>query len=114
MKKIKIFTLIASIGLCAAALFGCNKDMFDTNYTFDKAIVSIGNFPNPIVLDIKQWRDYDGEQIQLILSDDSVILVSSFNTILVKGEDSLIFKNVEEKSDFYGIYSESQRKKAEK
>lgn len=111
MKKIKIFTLIASIGLCAAAFFGCNKDMFDTNYTFNKAIVSIGNITTPIVLDIKQWCDYDGEQIQLILSDDSVILVSSFNTILVKGEDSLIFDKT---NNNYLDYVNSQRKKAEK
>ena len=115
MKKIKFFTLITTIGLCAAMLFGCNKDLFDTNYTFDKAIIYMGSNAIPMVLDIKQWKDYEGEQLQLILADDSIVLVSSFNTILVKGEDSLIFKNetAEGKSSFYNYrsYIESKAEK---
>ena len=59
--------------------------MFDTNYTFDKAIIQKGD--KEIIVDIESWTDYDGEQLQLELTDGSVILVSSYNTILVCTND---------------------------
>lgn len=95
MKKIKIAALIGAIILSATTLYGCNYDLIDTNHTFNKAIVNFNN--QIIVLDVKQWTDYDGEQLQLILRDGSVILVSSYNTILVNGdENSAIFEVVKE------------------
>ena len=66
-------------------LSGCgNMDMFDTNYTFDYAIVE---FPGEDVrkIEISQWKDYEnGEQIQIITKDGTVYLVSSFNCVLVR------------------------------
>lgn len=95
MKKTKIAALVGAIILSATTLCGCNYDLIDTNHTFNKAIVSINN--KTIVLDVKQWTDYEGEQLQLILGDDSVILVSSYNTILVNGdENSTIFEVIKE------------------
>lgn len=80
MKKFKI-----GIILCCAAttmvLSGCNRTFFDGNYTFDKAVIQRGGEEQ--VVDVKGWRDYEGEQIQLELTDGSVILVSSYNCILV-------------------------------
>lgn len=81
-KTIILITLIALI----ITLTACNKTMFDTNYTFDKAIIQKGD--KEIIVDIESWTDYeDGEQIQLELTDGSVILVSSYNTILVCTND---------------------------
>ena len=78
----------AILGLACATtilLTGCNKTIFDTNYTFDKAIVVIGT--ERYEYDIDEWKDYDGEQLQLKLTDGSTILVSSYNTILVSTND---------------------------
>lgn len=82
MKKIKI--VLALIIMAAAAIFltGCNKDIFDFQYTFDTAVITINGETK--VYSIQSWTDYtDGEQLQLILKDGSVILVSSYNTVLV-------------------------------
>ena len=79
--KKSIIAIVAA--LSCVSLSACNKDIFDFNYTFDKAIVSMNG--KAIELDIDQWTDYeDGEQLQLRLRDGSVILVSSYNTILVQ------------------------------
>ena len=58
-----------------------NKDAFDFNYTFDKAIVWVGE--EKMELDIESWKDYEGEQIQIKAADGKVYLVSSLNTILI-------------------------------
>lgn len=81
MKKLKIVLLIIIMIAGVMLLTGCNKDMWDTNYTFTKAITYIGN--EKIEIDIKQWSDYEGEQIQIIGKDGKIYLVSSFNTILI-------------------------------
>ena len=83
----RIIALICAVALMLTILVLCcscgNMDMFDTNYTYDRAIVE---FPGGDVktLTIKQWTDYeDGEQIQIITPDGTVYLVSSFNCILI-------------------------------
>lgn len=58
-----------------------NKDAFDFNYTFNKAITYIGD--EKIELDIESWKDYEGEQIQIVTSDGKVYLVSGLNTMLI-------------------------------
>ena len=58
-----------------------NRDAFDFNYTFDKAIVWVGE--EKIELDIESWKDYEGEQIQIKAADGKVYLVSSLNTVLI-------------------------------
>lgn len=85
-KLIIIFLLLivicCSVVLCGCN--GCNRQMFDTTYNYNKAYVKIGE--EWIDLEIRSWRDYDGEQLQLKLSDGSILLVSSFNCILYYGE----------------------------
>ncbi len=85
MKKIiAILTII--FALLAVTACG-NRDMFDTVYTYDYAIVS---FPDDTVekIKIKQWKDYeDGEQIQIATKDGTVYLVHADNCILVRESD---------------------------
>lgn len=87
--KNKIIRILIIIGillmyfLCVIPLTGCgNKDMWDTEYTFHKAICNIGGEYKTI--EIRQWKDYDGEQIQIIGKDGNTYLVSSFNCTLIK------------------------------
>lgn len=64
-------------------LAGCgNSTIIDTNYTFDKAIVKM---PGGEVKEfkIKQWADYDGEQIQITTEEGNIYLFSTFNCVLV-------------------------------
>lgn len=91
MKIVKIIIIAILIILTGIILSSCNRSIVDTNYTFDIAIISRAGGDQ--IVKIKKWKDYEGEQYQLVLEDDTVILVSSYNTILVNSKDgnSIIF-----------------------
>lgn len=77
--KIAIISIMTSI-----LLTGCNRQVVDSNYTFNRAIVIL-NDGTKMEIEIEKWRDYDdGEQLQIIGKDGKVYLVSSYNTILIK------------------------------
>jgi hypothetical protein len=82
MKK-RIITALILAGLILANCTSCgNKDTWDTNRTYDYAIVA---FPDgeTKTIKIKKWCDYEGEQLQIIADDGTVYLVSSINCVLV-------------------------------
>lgn len=64
-------------------LTGCgNKDIWDTNYTFDYAECYLnGEYQK---YEIKKWRDYDGEQIQIKTKDGDLYLLSMNYCRLIK------------------------------
>lgn len=75
--------LLVGIGI-AMAVSGCgNLDMLDTNYTYDTAIVK---WPDGTTkeIEIRQWGDYEGEQVQIIAKDGNIYLISMNNTVLVR------------------------------
>lgn len=85
MKIRKTVIAIVLILITACLLVGCNKQIVDLTYKFDRAYCKVGD--EWIDIPIKKWKDYqDGEQLQLTLEDGSVLLVSSFYCILYKGE----------------------------
>lgn len=55
-------------------LTGCNKQVLDTTYNFKKAYCYYGN--KEVVYEIKSWKDYDGEQVQ-IKTEDGTYLIST-------------------------------------
>ena len=78
MKKLLIGATLA------LGLVGCgNLDMFDTNYTYHYALTK---WPDGSMkkIEIKQWTDYEGEQIQIISTDGNIYLLSMNNTVLVR------------------------------
>jgi len=81
MKRIIAF-IIAVIALSTMLVSCGNQDLFDTNKTYTRAIITYGD-GQTFDVNIKQWRDYDGEQLQIIADDGTVYLASSFNTILI-------------------------------
>ena len=85
MKKKILGTLL--VAMMMLSMVGCgNKDMFDTNYTYNKAIIDLANGES-IEVEIKQWRDYeDGDQLQIITPDGTVYLTSSYNCTLIRSE----------------------------
>ena len=71
MKK-KIFSL--GIILSVILLTGCNKDIWDTQYTFNRIVCNYNG--EKFELKIDKWTDYEGEQIQ-IKSDGKTYLLSA-------------------------------------
>lgn len=78
----KIFAYLALLILMVMFLTGCNKQVIDLDYSFDKAICVIGNETKEF--ELRTWKDYDGEQLQLVDKDGNKYLVSSFNCTLIK------------------------------
>ena len=82
----RIIGLILAIVLTLSVvltLASCNKQILDTTYAFDYALVQ---FPDGTCekIEIKTWTDYeDGEQIQITSKDGTTYLVNSVNCILV-------------------------------
>ena len=80
MKKILAVLVLVAL---MVALTGCgNRDMFDTVYTYDEAVLSMAD--GTIVRgEVENWRDYeDGEQIQVKI-DGVTYLVNSVNITLM-------------------------------
>lgn len=65
-----------------ATMAGCNRDMIDTNYSYDRAIIQLAN-GDVVEVDIAKWRDYEGEQIQITAKDGTVYLTSSMRCDLI-------------------------------
>ena len=79
-KKFIIAVLVAS----CLTLGGCgNKNLFDTVYNYDYAIIQL---PNGEIIEgkVEKWTDYeDGDQLQIII-DGVIYLVHSNNVSLMK------------------------------
>lgn len=80
MKKILAILVLAVL---MVALTGCgNRDMIDTVYTYEEAVLSMAD--GTIVRGkVESWRDYeDGEQIQVKINGVTY-LVNSVNITLI-------------------------------
>lgn len=89
-KNIKVS--IASLGIGAVLfggifLAGCgNKDMWDTVYTFDKAIVKLAD-GTIVEGKVQSWRDYEsGDQIQVKINGNTYLVHSSNITLIQEGK----------------------------
>lgn len=75
MKKILLFCLAVAMFLIVFA--GCNKQLADFTYKFDRAIIEL---PNGEVIDgpVDSWTDYeDGDQIQVKVHGITYLVHSS-------------------------------------
>jgi hypothetical protein len=80
--KKNIGILITIILLLTMLLTGCNKQIIDLDYTYNKAVCNVGGEPKEIK--IKSWKDYDGEQLQITDKEGTTYLVSSINCTLIR------------------------------
>lgn len=82
----KVVSAILAIIFAASiviGLTGCNRQIIDMTYKFDRAIVSM---PDGSVISgkVTSWTDYeDGDQIQVVI-DGVTYLVHSNNIVLIK------------------------------
>ena len=60
-----ILALVMSLSLVACG----NKDMWDTVYTFDYAIIRIAN-GDVVEGEVVTWNDYEGDSIQVTIKTD--------------------------------------------
>ena len=82
MKKIIAILLVLVVALSMALLAGCNKQMVDLTYSYERAILSL---PNGEVIEgrVSSWTDFeDGDQIQVKI-DGKTYLVHSSNIVLI-------------------------------
>lgn len=81
-------TAALSGALVLSSLTGCacNKQIMDFKYEFNKAIIVHDNCAT--IIDVKKWCDYEGEQIQIITKDGTIIITSTFDTKLINDIDS--------------------------
>lgn len=81
MKKI---ILVLMLIVLAASMAGCNYTMFDTTWTFDRAIFTL---PDGTVIDgkVQTWKDFeDGDQIQVRVNDVTYLVHSSDIVLLAE------------------------------
>jgi len=72
--------------LSLSTLTACNYTFIDVHYYYNKAIIFDGN--TATIVEISEWTDYDGEQIQIITKDGLLLLTSSFDTKLIDDSTS--------------------------
>lgn len=85
---IKKFGVAVLIAMVMISLYARNKDMWDTNYTFDTAICysdfdgdGVGEWKT---FEINNWTDYsDGDSIQIKTKDGDVYLFHASNCTLI-------------------------------
>lgn len=63
-----------------------NLDLLDTNWKFNKSITFNGN--NALILPVAEWKDYEGEQLQIITPDGLIANLCSYNSKLINDEFS--------------------------
>ena len=79
MKKLIAMILVLLMGL---SLLGCNKQMVDLTYSYERAIIQL---PNGEIVEgkVSSWTDFeDGDQIQVKI-DGKTYLVHSSNIVLI-------------------------------
>lgn len=80
MKK-RVFAVVSALVLCLA-MTGCNKQVFDTTYNFDSAIISLPD-GRIVTGEVQSWTDYeDGDQIQVKI-DGVTYLAHSSNVVMI-------------------------------
>lgn len=76
------FSIAVVTILLAMSLSGCNKQVVDLTYSYERAIISL---PNGEIIDgkVQSWTDYeDGDQIQVKI-DEVTYLVHSSQVVLI-------------------------------
>lgn len=84
MKKtaITVLSVVLLLVVSAVLLAGCNKQMVDLTYSYNRAILSL---PNGEVVEgkVSSWTDFeDGDQIQVKI-EGKTYLVHSSNIVLI-------------------------------
>ena len=85
--KTKTKLLLILLATCMLfTLVGCNKQIFDTNYTFNYAYITIGD--KVIEGVVSKWNDYDdSDMMQVVFENGDVYYTHGENVVLCKKGD---------------------------
>ena len=74
MKKIIALALAGIITV--GSLCGCNRQIIDLTYNYNYAVVEL---PNGEIVEgkVSSWRDYEGDQLQLVINGITYLVHSS-------------------------------------
>ena len=75
--NIKRFLLLFLVIIICLSITGCNKKIFDTTYSFNKAVLIL---PNGEVVEgkVQSWTDFeDGDQVQVKINGTTYLIHSS-------------------------------------
>lgn len=74
--------LILGLLLTSVLLVGCgNREVFDTSWSFTKAIIVIGD--EKIKVEVDSWKDYDDTTVQIKTKDGKVYLTDIKNVLMM-------------------------------
>lgn len=81
MKKFMVAIAVGTVLVLGMGLTGCNRQIIDTTYSFDHAILKL---PDGRVIDgnVQSWRDYEGDSIQVKI-DGTTYLVHLSDAVLI-------------------------------
>ena len=83
MKKLRVpVLLLVTILVTVLVMSGCNKQMVDLTYSYERAIICL---PNGEIVEgrVTSWTDFeDGDQLQVRI-DGKTYLVHSSNVVLI-------------------------------
>lgn len=81
IKYVEKIKAIASGVLCAMTLTGCNYQVIDLSYEYDRAMISL---PDGTVVEgeVQTWRDYEGDQLQVVI-DGVTYLTHASRVVLI-------------------------------
>ena len=81
----KKLSIILAAAMMVATMSGCNKQMVDMTFKYDRAVIMM---PDGEIVDVgvKSWTDFeDGDQIQVKGDNGVTYLVHSANIVLIAG-----------------------------
>ena len=76
--KVKLISMIIIVMLL---LSGCNRTIIDTKWSFNKAIINLGE--EIIEVRVDKWKDFEGDAVQIVDIDGNVYLTSYVNVVLI-------------------------------
>lgn len=81
-KALLITILIVFMLVVLALCTGCNKQIFDTTWSFERAIIFLPD-GEKLEGDITSWNDYDGSDMIQLEIDGKMYLTHSSNVVLI-------------------------------
>lgn len=81
MKYGKYVIALILVVIMAASFIGCNRQLFDVTYSYERAIIQL---PNGQIIDgpVDSWKDYEGDQLQIVING-TTYLVHSSDAVLI-------------------------------
>ena len=86
MKKIFAAIILSMCLTSTACSNGWNRQIFDTTYHFDRAIISL---PDGTIVEgkVQSWTDYeDGDQLQIKIDGVTYLVHSSDAVLIAEGQ----------------------------